>query len=129
MLIQLKTVAMKVHMNLNSFQGFVEHESKNIFKVFLNSPLFCKLLLTHWTIWYGKVRINHLFFKYWSRKGNENQCLLSFSILSFLLFYHLSSCFHSFFSPLKCKTFEYQHNYFFSPLNSKGYVQHWFSCA
>lgn len=32
-------------MNVNSIQGFMEHESKNIFKVFLNLPLFRKLLL------------------------------------------------------------------------------------
>lgn len=38
-------MAIKVHMNLNSTQGFMEYESKNIFKVFLNSPLFRKLLL------------------------------------------------------------------------------------
>lgn len=38
-------MAIKVHMNLNFIQGFMEHESKSIFKVFMNLPLFYKLLL------------------------------------------------------------------------------------
>lgn len=38
-------MAIKVHVNLNFIEDFMEHDSKNIFKVFLNSPLFFKLLL------------------------------------------------------------------------------------
>lgn len=84
-------MAIKVHVNLNFIQDFMEHDSKNIFKVFLNSPLFFKLLLMVCNYLIGEIIISD-FLKNTEAGNGKKNCLFPFSPY-LLLSLHPSSLF------------------------------------